>query len=45
VADVHPRTHPAKVKRSLCRVSFLPAVAAIAKMTAHTTAHPMLYAV
>jgi hypothetical protein len=44
VADVHPRIHPAKTKRSLF-MSFLPAVAAIAKMTAHTTAHPMLYAV
>jgi hypothetical protein len=45
VADVHPRTHPAKVNRSLCSVSFLPEVTAIAKMTAHATAHPMLYAV
>jgi hypothetical protein len=37
-------THPAKSKRNVCKVSVLPVVAAIAKMTAHTTAHPMLYA-
>jgi hypothetical protein len=44
VADAHPMTHPPKTKRSLCRVLFVPADAAITKMTVHTTAHPMLYA-
>jgi hypothetical protein len=38
-------THPAKTKRKVCKVSVVPVVATIAKTTAHTAAHPMLYAV
>jgi hypothetical protein len=38
-------THPPKTKRNVCTVFVLAVLVTIAKTTAHTTAHPMVYAV
>ena len=45
LADSHPSHHPRKTSRSVFRVSESAWVCVTIKMTAHTTAQPMLYAV
>jgi hypothetical protein len=45
VADSHPITHPEKTTMKVWQVSLLAVADTTAKMTAHTTAQPMLYAV
>jgi hypothetical protein len=45
VAESHPIIHPRKSKKKVCAVSLLASDATTAKIAAHTTAQPMLYAV
>jgi hypothetical protein len=45
VAQSHPITQPRKTKRNVCTVPLRASEATPAKMTAHTTAQPTLYAV
>jgi hypothetical protein len=45
VADSHPSHHPKKTSQSLSRLSEPAWVSTAIKITAHTAAQPMLYAV
>jgi hypothetical protein len=42
VAEIHPITQPAKSKRKTCNFAVEAPAAIAAKITAQTTAHPML---
>jgi hypothetical protein len=42
VAEIHPITQPAKITRKMCNFAVVAPAATAAKITAQTTAHPML---